>query len=139
MLVAVQIDHEIDQSPVQARQRSGQHGKTRTGKFRRQIKVKPASGQAGANIDVIADSKIELTRLSPATHFYVIFFALAIRHFVQRWIRHTQQQSLDLLMQGFRTGNFRSHLSINFGQRIGNSGLGFIHTDAGLDQITHFP
>ena len=72
VLAGVQVEHELRQRAMQARQLSAQHREARAGQLRRDIAVEPAV--AGAEFDVVLDREIEGARRAPAVLFDVVAF-----------------------------------------------------------------
>ncbi|MNV17527.1 hypothetical protein D3C71_1083190 [compost metagenome] len=97
VLVAVQVEHELAQRTVQARDLAAQHGETRAGQLGSGLRIQAAV--AGAQLDVIQHREIERARGAPAQLLDVLAFILAGRHIGRRQVGDAHRQHVDLFAQ----------------------------------------
>ena len=93
MLLGLQIQHELGQRTVQARDLALHHGKAGTGELDAGFEVQ-ADGRA--QIDVILDLEVEIPRRAEAAHFHIAFLVGAHGHGLMRQIGHGRQHGLQL-------------------------------------------
>src|SRR3546814_2516836 len=74
----MQVEHELRQRAVQARELAAQHGEARAGQLRPGVAVEPAV--AGAELDVVEHLEVEAARRAPARLLDVLRLVLAGRH-----------------------------------------------------------
>ncbi len=91
VLARVDIQHEVDERPLQLRAHAPVDGKSRAGDFGGTLQVQDA--QLRAQVPMRFGFEIELARLAPAADFDVVLGALADRHRFVRNIGNAGQQS----------------------------------------------
>ena len=84
VLAGVQVEHELRQRAVQARDAAAQHGEARAGQFRTSLAVEPTV--ARAQFHVVAHRKIERARRAPAVLLDVTRLVRALGHIGSRQI-----------------------------------------------------
>src|SRR3546814_7613381 len=89
----MQVEHELRQRAVQARELAAQHGEARAGQLRSGIAVEPAV--AGAELDVVEHLEIEAARRAPARLLDVVRLVLARGHRLVRQVRDAQADSVE--------------------------------------------
>ncbi|MCW0417619.1 hypothetical protein NB689_003373 [Xanthomonas sacchari] len=94
MRAGVQVQHELRQGAVQARDRPTQHGEARARQLGRRLAVQPAV--ACAEFDMVLDLEIEAARGAPALQFDVVGLVLAGGHIGLRQVGNLQRQRLQL-------------------------------------------
>ena len=102
VFAGVQVQHELGQGPVQARQRAAQHGETGAAELGGGVAVEPAV--AGAQLDVVLHREIEGARRAPAKHFEVVLFVGAGRHAGVGQVGNGQGDRLELGAQFVQAG-----------------------------------
>ena len=94
MLFGMQIQHELRQRTVHARDLPFHHDETRAGKLNRSGKIKTRVHFTQGN--VIAHFEIKLTRSTPTADFNVVIFIFTHRNVVRWQVRNGQRNVADL-------------------------------------------
>ena len=136
MLIAVHVEHEIDQRPMHASQPAAHHGEPGAGQFGRALKVQPAV-QGLTNIHVIPGFKRQRFRCAPLAHFHVVVFVITCRHRILRHIGNPHQKFTNFFLDRLGARHFAVQLRIDGLQGFCNLRLGVFHRHAGLDQFAH--
>ena len=131
MLARVQVEHELDQRAVQARQRSGHQRKPGAGDLAGRFEIEHP--ERFAEVGVVLGVEIKLSRLAPAADFDVAALVFAVRHAVVRQVGETESDLDDpRLDRGqLRLGRLQLVTEISHGghQRRGVFTLGLGLTD----------
>ena len=128
MLAGMQIQHELDQGPVQPSQRPVHDIESRAGNLTRGFEVHlPEAFPEG---DMVEDREVEAARIAPARHLHVVRFRCPIGHIRRRDVWHSQQQLVDVCLGGPGFGGQRIDLAGNTFQRLIDLGLGPVHAHA---------
>ncbi|MNR00315.1 hypothetical protein D3C85_1160840 [compost metagenome] len=102
VLADVQVDHELRQGTVQARNRTAQQGKAGAGQLGGGFEIQPAVLLAQG--DVVLDREIEGSRRAPAAHFDVAVFVIANRHRFVRQVGDAQQDRIQFRLDRIQFG-----------------------------------
>ena len=94
MLFGMQIQHELRQRTVHARDLPFHHDETRAGQLNRSGKIKTRVHFTQGN--VIAHFEIKLTRSTPTADFNVVIFIFTHRNVVRWQVRNGQRNVADL-------------------------------------------
>ena len=94
VLLDMQVQHELRQRPMQARQLATQHGEARTAELGAGVAIEPAV--ACAELDVILDRELEGAWRAPAMNFRVLGFVRTRRHRLMRNVGNAQREIGDL-------------------------------------------
>ncbi|CRD57893.1 hypothetical protein BN126330174 [Stenotrophomonas thermophila] len=129
VLAGMQVDHELGQRTVQARDRAAQHGEARTGQLGRGLAVQPAI--AGAQFDVVEHLEVELARGTPARLLDVVALIGTGRHVISRQVRDAHRDRFDLLAQ-FVQRHFRGLQLVGEGSNLGHDGRNVLALGLGL-------
>ncbi len=92
MLARVQIEHEVGQRTFELRAQVPINCKARAGELHRAFQIQNA--QFRSQIPMRLGSEIELRRRPPASHFHVLFCAVAHGHAGVRKVRNARENVL---------------------------------------------
>ncbi len=92
----MQIEHELGERAMQAREITGEHGKACTGDLSGDLEIEPT--ERFAKRDVIARREIQLARFTPATHFEIGRFVASFGNARMQQVRKAQQHLVQALL-----------------------------------------
>src|SRR3546814_3191045 len=102
VLADMQVEHELRQRAVQARELAAQHGEARAGQLRPGVAVEPAV--AGAELDVVEHLEVEAARRAPARLLDVLRLVLAGRHRVVGQVGDAQDDRVEFRADAVELG-----------------------------------
>ena len=96
MLARVHIEHELSERAMQTREISGEYDEARARDLAGDLEIEPA--RASPERDVIARREVQLTRLTPTTHFHIGRLVAPVRNARMQQIRKAQHQLVEALL-----------------------------------------
>ena len=101
VLRRVEVEHEVHKAAFESRASAFKHGEAALRKLDSALEVHDA--ERLAEFPVRLRLKIELARLAPAAHLYVVVLVLALRHARMRHVRQLERELVEfvLYLRGF--------------------------------------
>ena len=129
----MQVEHKLNQGPVQPGHRPAQHGETRAGDLGREFGVE--SAQSAAQIDMIERFEIETRRLAPVREHRVVVFVAPVGDLGAGQVGHLGQQRAQRFvgLARLRFGALQTFGDV--AQRGIDAGLGLIDSETRADQL----
>ena len=96
VLRRVEVEHEVHKPALEPRARALEDGEAALGELDAAFEVHDA--ERLAELPVRLRLKIELARLAPAAHLYVVVLVLALRHARMRHVRQLERELVELVL-----------------------------------------
>jgi hypothetical protein len=109
----MEIQHELDQCPVQPGKRTPQHTESGAGQTRRRLKIQTT--HLLAEVDVIHRIELECRRLTPGAYFFVVQFIPTFRN---RLLHQVRQPEVNIAQTGLDGFQLRLGLPERFTERM---------------------